>query len=244
MVHEFDRIFTDLFDKRGDIYKKIVRHLSDGPKTIAELRALLGYEHGGTLSKYIKDLTIAGFLKSHAQWSFKTRKFGKQSLIRLCDPYLRFYLKYIEPNLEKIKKDAFLDSPLSSLPGFQTILGYQVENLLLNNRRILLKQIGICENDIVADNPYRQDQTLKHRGCQIDYLIQTRSNMLILCEFKFKTNTIHSNVIDDVVEKTKRLYTPRGFGISTILVHAGNVSESVYLKDYFLKIIDMADLLK
>lgn len=243
LVHEFDRIFTDLFDKRGEIYERIVRHLADGAKTVGELRLILGYEHGGVLSKYIKDLTIAGFIKTHHQWSFKTKKVGKQSLVRLSDSYLRFYLKYIDPQMEKIEKNSFQEMALSSLPGFQTIMGYQFENLLLNNRSLLLKKIGILEADIVRDNPYIQRQTKQHKGCQIDYLIQTKSNNLILCEFKFQTSNITTSIIDEMVQKVKRLSVPRGFGVSSVLIHMGPVSESVYLKDYFLKIVDVEELL-
>lgn len=244
LVHEFDRIFTDLFDKRGNIYEKIIRHLADGAKTVGELRALLGYEHGGVLSKYIKDLTIAGFIKTHHQWSFKTKKIGKQSLVRLSDSYLRFYLKYIDPLIEKIEKNSFQEMALSSLPGFQTIMGYQFENLLLNNRSFLLKKMGILEVEIVHDNPYVQRQTKLHKGCQIDYLIQTKANNLILCEFKFQTSTITMSIMDEMAQKIKRLSVPRGFGVSSILIHMGPLSESVYLKDYFLKIIDVEDLLR
>ena len=51
------------------------------------------------------------------------------------------------------------------------MMGYQVENLLLQNRPLLLKSLQINPADVVGDNPYYQSKTLRHKGCQIDYLI-------------------------------------------------------------------------
>lgn len=45
-------------------------------------------------------------------------------------------LIYIEPNLRKIEQGSFLEVPLSSLPGWEPMLGFQLENLLLKNRSL------------------------------------------------------------------------------------------------------------
>ena len=243
LVKEFDLIFTDLFQKRGGIYKRIVMNLENGPKTLSELRQILKYEHGGTLTQYLKDLEIAGFIKCDNMWSFKNKKEGKQSLYRIKDNYVRFYLKYIEPNINKIQKNTFQNISITTLPAWNTIFGYQVENLLLNNRSILLKKLGIHLEDIVADNPYIQKQTKQKKGCQIDYLIHLRSNNLILCEFKFQTSKIQTSIIDEMKEKVKNISMPRGIGIASVLVHFGEVSNSVYESDYFYKIINFENFL-
>ncbi|MCX7343444.1 MAG: ATP-binding protein [Proteobacteria bacterium] len=244
LTHEFDRIFTDLFDVRGAIYKKIVQALSDGMKTLAELRTTLGYKQGGVLGRYLKDLFKAGFISVDNTWSFKSKKEGKQSLYRLSDNYLRFYIKYIEPNLGRINKNTFLNLPLSDLLGWDSIMGLQVENLILKNRQTLLKKIGVLPQDIVNENPYIQKQTKQHRGCQVDYLIQTKANNLIVCEFKFQNRNVGNEVIDAIKEKVKRLSIPRGFGVAPVLVHMGGVSDSVVESQYFYRIIDLRDWLE
>ena len=243
LTREFDRIFSDLFDVRGSIYKKIVQALSNGSKTLSELRTVLGYKQGGVLGHYMKDLCTAGFVSSNSLWSFRHKKKGKQSLYRLSDNYLRFYLKYIEPNLENIDKNTFMNQKLSDLPGWDSIMGFQVENLILKNRATLVQKIGIPFQDIVADNPYIQKQTKQHRGCQIDYLIQTKANNLVVCEFKFRKNENNNSVVDEVKEKIKRLSIPRGFGVASVLIHMGDVSESVIESQYFYRILDLSDWL-
>jgi AAA+ ATPase superfamily predicted ATPase len=107
LTQEFDQIFNDLYTGESELYKKIVYALAEGMKTYGDLRSQLGYGHGGFLRKYLENLCVAGFVTQHNSWSFKTQKQGRQSLFRLSDNYLRFYVKYIETNLNKIKKKAF-----------------------------------------------------------------------------------------------------------------------------------------
>ena len=185
-VLEFDRIFHDLFNGKGANYKKILDSLKDGAKTLSEIRNSMKFPHSGTLSQMMEHLIVAGFVSKQALWSFKTAKPLKQSLYRIADPYMRFYLKMIEPNLAKISVGGFTDVNLQSLPGFETHLGLQLEYLLLQNRQCLLRAIGIRGADIVSDGPYRQTKTSTQKGCQIDYLLQTVTKNLFICEFKFK----------------------------------------------------------
>ena len=244
LTHEFDRIFSDLFDVRGLIYKRIVQALANGSKTLAELRTLLDYKQGGVLGTYLKSLCVAGFISSDNMWSLKKKKEGKQNLYRLSDNYLRFYLKYIEPNSMKIEKNTFRYQTLADLPGWNSIMGLQVENLILKNRATLIQKIGIPFQDIIADTPYIQKQTKQHRGCQIDYLIQTKANNLIVCEFKFQKNELNSSVVEEVKEKIQRLSIPKGFGVATVLVHIGEISESISDSQYFYRIINLNDWLE
>ena len=118
-----------------------------------------------------------------------------------------------------------------------------MENLLLNNRAPLLNALDIKPQDVVADNPYLQKAASRRKGCQIDYMIQTQSRNLFICEFKFNTQELKMNVIDDMKEKIKRLSVPKGFGICPVLVHFGDVSDAVHDTRYFFKIIDMSSLL-
>ena len=132
---------------------------------------------------------------------------------------MRFYLKMIEPNLAKISVDGFQDLNLQSLSGFETYLGLQLEYLLLQNRQILLKSMGIKGADIVSDGPYRQTKTRTQQGCQIDYLLQTVTNNLFVCEFKFKRREIGSNIINEIQEKISALKVPKGFASVPVLFH-------------------------
>ena len=244
LVLEFNRIFHDFFNGKGVRYKKILLSLKDGMKTLSEIRKRIDFTHSGTLSQLMEYLIISGFVKKQALWSFKIEKLLKQSLYRICDPYMRFYLKLIEGHLAKIELNAFVEVPLSRLSGFDTHMGLQLEYLLLQNRPLLLKYIGISADDIVCDGPYRQSKTASKRACQIDYLIQTRTKNLFICEFKFKRRELGTDIIESMQTKIKALKIPRGYATVPVLFHIGGVASSVETNGYFYRIIDIADFLE
>ncbi|MHC0449057.1 MAG: AAA family ATPase [Candidatus Lariskella arthropodorum] len=244
LVTEFDRIFHDLFDGKGTTYKKILDSLKDGAKTLSEIRTAIKFPHSGTLSQMMEHLIVAGFIVKQSLWSFKTTMPLKQSLYAISDPYMRFYLKMIEPNLAKISINGYADVTLQSLPGFEIHLGLQLEYLLLQNRSLIFKAIGIHALDIVSSGPYRQMKTSTQQGCQIDYLVQTVTKNLFICEFKFKKREVNSDIINEVQDKITKLKVPRGFASIPVLLHLSGVTESVATSSYFYRIIDIVDFLE
>lgn len=242
LVHEFERIFHDLFSSRGEVYRKIVMLLSQGMKDRATLQKQLKYSSSGTLSQYLRALQVCGFISEHPDWSLKTGKRGKLSLYRLTDNYLRFYLHYIEPNLSKIERGAFLDIPLSSLPGWEPMLAFQLENLLLKNRPLLYQSLGVHSQDIVMDNPYIQKSSKRKKGCQIDYLIHMRSNSLFVCEVKMRRRELGLEVVEAMKSKIASFETPKGFAVVPVLFHLGPISDALLSSTYFYRIVDLADL--
>jgi uncharacterized protein len=244
LVTEFDRIFHDLFNGKGATYKKILDTLKDGARTLSEIRQSIEFAHSGTLSQMMDHLIVAGFVVKQSLWSFKTAKPLKQSLYRISDPYMRFYLKVIEPNLGAIIDGAFEQVPLSTMPGFETHSGLQLEVLLLQNRPLLLEKLGISPVDIVRSGPYRQTKTTTQQGCQIDYLIQTKTNSLFICEFKFKKREISGEIISEMQDKISRLKTPKGFAKVAVLFHLSGVASSVSTNSYFYRIVDIVDFLE
>lgn len=244
LVTEFDRIFHDLFNGKGATYKKMLDSLKDGARTLSEIRQSIEFAHSGTLSQMMDHLIVAGFVVKQSLWSFKTAAPLKQSLYRISDPYMRFYLKVIEPNLGAISDGGFEQVPLSIMPGFETHMGLQLESLLLQNRPLLLEKLGISPVDIVRQGPYRQTKTTIQQGCQIDYLMQSKTNSLFICEFKFKKRELSGEIITEMQDKISRLKTPKGFAKVAVLFHLSGVASSVATNPYFYRIIDIADFLE
>lgn len=243
LFREFDQIFSDLFDKRGPIYKKIVATLANGSCTMAQVCEKLSTAKSGVLSDYLGELSLAGFLHRDYTWDLKTRKESKLSRFRLCDNYVRFYLKYILPNRQKIQDRRLAERPVSALPGWDAIAGLQFENLVLGNRDFIWKQCGLCASEIEMDGPFFQQTTQRRQGCQVDYLIQTKHGPLYLCEIKFSRNPITTEVEQDIRKKVQRLDVPRHCSILPVLIHANKVSESVLYGDTFARTIDFSDIL-
>lgn len=205
LFQEFDQIFHDLFQKKGPFYRQIVEQLIQSPLSTTELAAKLDRSRGGDLSRALHDLTESGFLSRDYTWSLATTKPLESSLYRVKDNYLRFYLKYILPHKEQIES-----TQLKRLPqGWQSMMGLQFENLILNNGPLVCELLGIAPEDILIANTYFQTANSRRQGCQIDYLIQTRFRYLYACEVKFRQDTIGKEVIEEVQEKLHRLKLPR-----------------------------------
>ncbi len=243
LLFEFDRIFHDLFNGTSSTYKKILNTLKKGMRTLAEIRKALDFAKSGTLSRMMDHLITAGFVEKQDLWSFKTTKGLKQSLYRLSDPYMRFYLKVIEPQRNKIELGKLKQVDVSHLSGFDSHMGLQLEQLLLQNRLLLLEAMGVRPIDVVADGPFRQSKTTTRPGCQIDYLVQTATRNLFVCEFKFKRSEIDTDIIEQMQHKMRALKVPRGFAVVPVLFHLGGVTDSVGESDFFYRIIDISDFL-
>ena len=244
LINEFQTIFHDLFEKQGETYRKILQTLVDGMKTQIEIRHILQIEKGGNLSELMRNLVAAGFVSEHYQWSLKTDSLGKQKLYRLSDCFLRFQLKYVEPYRVLIEQGAYKKVAAGKLPGWDTIMGFQLESLLLTNREFLLKALSIDPSIVVRDNPFIQAPTTRTRGCQIDYLIQTTMHNLIICEFKFKRTELSYSVIQELKEKAAALSTPRGFGKALALFHVGGVSQKIEESPLLFRVINLGELLE
>lgn len=244
LFDEFEKIFSDLFSSRSETYKHIVNYLAEVKGDRNQIATALGMEVGGVISSYLDDLEKAGFIARDFSWIIKDSKLSKLSHFRLSDNYLRFYLKYIQPNKSKISSGIFKDRSLTSLPGWSSIMGYQFENLVLRNRKHLHQLLKIHPEDVISEGPYFQRTTKKQPGCQIDYMIQTKFDSLYICEIRFSKHELKQEVIKEIKEKISRLKRPRYFSCRPILIHVNGVSEHLEDIDYFGKIIDFSDFLK
>lgn len=238
LFSEFERIFSDLFSSKSSIYKTIVERLSDGPCELKDIYTALKVEKSGVISVYLDDLVTAGFVSHDFTWNLKTGIDSKLSHYRLKDNYLRFYLKYINPNKKKIEKHA-----LKLLPQWQSVMGLQFENLVLNNRKSVQQILGIDPSEIVNDNPFFQRKTKDRPGCQIDYMIQNKYGTCYLCEIKFSSHEISRSIIDEVKKKIQSLALPKTITIRPVLIYVNEIDDSIKESDFFSSIIDFKKLL-
>lgn len=243
LFNDYNNIFTDTLLRRSDRYNQVVRLLSDGAIESVELARRLQWTSGSYLTEILDELVLAGFISQHSSWNLKTGALSRVRQYRLSDNYIRFYLKYVEPNIEKIMAGQFANRSLSSLPGWAGVMGLQIENLVLNNRDLIKGLLQVSPEDVVCDNPYLQRATQRYPGCQIDYLVHTRHDNLYVCEIKYTRSIIRKCVIDEVKEKIKRLRIPRHVSIRPVLIYLGDVHDEVLDADYFSHMIDIASLL-
>jgi AAA+ ATPase superfamily predicted ATPase len=237
LFREFDNIFTDLFSSRSGTYHKLLMALADGPLELDEIYKKLKIPKTGKISEYAEELVQTGLLARDYTWSLRTGTQSKLSRLRLSDSYISFYLKYIEP-----KRQSILRGTRARPPGLDAVLGLQIQNLVLKNRHAIFRRLSIDPDSIVYDNPFFQRTTERQKGCQIDYLIQTRERTLYICEIKHSKNVIPSAVADEVEAKIASLSIPRRTGYRPVLIYVGEVAEALEDRRYFT-LVDFSQLL-
>jgi AAA+ ATPase superfamily predicted ATPase len=242
--NEFKIIFNDIFQKRASVYNDLITTLKDGPKGVTEILKNLKLSQSGKYSGYLKDLVESGFLLEFESWDIASPfKKVKEKKFRITDNYLRFYLKQILPQEKKIKSNIYNVKDLFQIKNYQSFLGLQFENLVLNNLEKLLEIFSISGSEVIKFGPYIQNQNTKQKGCQIDYLIQTHHLLYII---EIKSGKLQAPVIiRDVEEKINRLKFPKKLGIKNILIHS-DIKDSIddeKLFEFFDMVVSIEDFL-
>jgi uncharacterized protein len=243
LLNEFNFIFSDTFGARSEIYRKIIVNLLKGSASLAELLSAAARTKTGDYSEYLNDMVTAGFLARDYTWKPASGELSKLSHYRLKDNFIRFYLRYIVPNRARIESGLFDTRSLTSLPGWDTMLALQFENLVVNNSRSVIDRLGVPLEDVIFASPFFQRKTLVQPGCQIDLAIQTRFNTFYLCEIKFSRSPLKSAVIDEVSKKIEALKLPRQFSVRPVLIHVNGVQQDVADSRFFSSLLDFGELL-
>ena len=240
LFREFDQIFSDLFSKRAQTYSNIVKTLAHASLILDEVCEKLNLEKSGSISRCLDDLELAGFVHEDHTWNLSTKGESRLKKFRLKDNYLRFYLRYIEPNKDAIEKDLFESKLFMHMPGWESVMGLQFENLVINNLKSLCRILRIDLIEIANAGPFFQRATQRQKGCQIDLMIQTKYNTLCVCEIKFSTSEVKTSVIEEMEKKIENLSAPKGFSIRPVLIHVNGVSQAVKDSEVFNEIVDFS----
>jgi uncharacterized protein len=237
LFEDFDKIFSDIFERKTETYKKIVRVLASRHLSPVELSEKLKVTQSGELTKCLRDLEHSGFIKRYYAYRPGGNK-SKLSKLRISDNYLRFYLKYIEPNYNSILEGTFNFNSLSDLLAWDTISGLQFENLLLNRLPELIRMLGLEREVIKSAGTYFQNKTSKTEAVQIDLMIECKPLNFYVCEIKYKKK-INIEIIDEVQDKVARLKLPKYSTRRPVLIYCGELDPEVHDADYFDKILEV-----
>ena len=160
---------------------------------------------------------------------------------RLKDNYSRFYLKYIEPEKDTIDDGSYAFVGLDALDGWESVMGYAFENLVVNNYPDLIVPLHLGNALIESAAPFRRTGSGNGSGVQIDLLLQTRRALYVV-EVK-RQREIGREVIREVEEKVARIERPAGKSIRTALVYDGHLAPIVEADNYFDAIVPFRTLL-
>ena len=242
LFRDFDAIFSDVFESDASAKLKIVEALAEGPASLSELAELAGLELNGHVSADLKELCAAGFVASSEGLNPSTGRPARETRYRLRDNYIRFYLKFIRPKKAAIRSGMYRFKSLENLAGWNTVLGLQFENLILNNLPSLAPRLGLGTSIVTSAAPYYRKGRRKGEGVQVDLLIQTSKSVCVV-EIK-RMRRIDESIEREVCEKLMRLKVPKDVSRRTALVYEGKLAQSVEDSGFFDFIIPVSDLLK
>lgn len=244
LFNDFNAIFNPLFGAEVALKKRILQALADGPLTGAEISRAVGVGRNGRLARIMRDLTEGGFVSDDLGKSPETGMELRVGRYRLRDNYIRFYLKYVAPHEDEIRRGVFRYVSLAHLPEWNAIMGLQFENLVVNNAAELIPHLGLGDAIVTSAAPYRHNRASRDgtsRGCQIDLLIQTPRTAYVV-EVK-RMNRITSSVEDEVAEKIRRLPLRRGLSTRPVLVYDGELDGDVEGAGFFDAVVPARKLL-
>lgn len=241
---DFDEMFTDVITREQKYTAEVLRRLVNGPRSVSEIATMLGVEKGGRISAALMQLVEAGFVSPDAGKNPETGADVRELRYRLKDNYARFYLKFVEPVKSVIDAGSYAFSGMDQFDGWETILGLQFENLVLNNYRDLLPRLHFERVLIHSAAPYYKPGPKggKGAGLQVDLLLQSKMSYYVV-EIKRWRTKIGQKVIDEMREKCRRLKRPSDISIRTALVYAGDLTRSVEADGYFDALVPASDLL-
>ena len=243
LFEDFNRIFSDIFGKRSEAYRRIVELLVVRRLTAQEIGQKLGSGLSRQLSEYLWDLTMSGFIQRDTRSKLDRPDSQRGSQYRVADNYLRFYLRYVHKNRSAIEAGLFSFAHLDGLIGWDSLLGLQFENLILNRLPEVITALELSNERINFAGPIRQSKTVRQEGVEIDLLLACRSNTYYLCEIKFR-RYIDEYVIREVAEKITRLKLPKRASVRPVLIYAGDLDPAIGAADYFDKILNVERLLE
>ena len=239
---DFDEMFSDVITKLPTLSGKIVRALVGRPLSVTETAEVVNVGKGGKIGEALEQLEEAGLVASDIGKNPETGRSAREVRYRLKDNYARFYLRYIEPKKEIVDAGAYRFVSLEALDGWESIMGLQFENLILNHYPALIDPLHIGNALIESAAPYsRRRKEDGEEGLQIDLLLQTKYSNFVI-EIKRKRE-IGREVIEEVERKLKKLSTPRGKSARTALVYDGDLAPIVEADGYFDAIIPFRELL-
>ncbi|MBN1676693.1 MAG: ATP-binding protein [Kiritimatiellae bacterium] len=240
LVNEFERIFASHFGTNRH-YPRILTALSE--KSFAnrdEIQKACRLASGGTVTRYLEDLELAGFVEAYAPVDSPGAVRGRR--YRIVDPYLLFYFRFIRPALRRIRasdaEDSF--STYVSEQRYQIWRGLAFEALCRQHHRLVAEklQFGAVRYDCGAWFSRHGERP----GVQIDLLFIRADQVVTLCEIKFRDRNIGTDVIAEVERKRHMLPNPRNRTIETVLVTASAPTEELRRERYFNRILQLEDI--
>ena len=241
LFREFNELFNDVISRTAPTKRRVLEALAEGPLSGSELSEKLRVARNGRLSNLMDELETAGFVAKANGLNPETGRRSRVDQYRLRDNYTRFFLRYVAPRMQEIQSGVFSFPSVSLLPGWNTMMGLQFENLVLNNLPAVIDALGLKGRIITSAAPFRCVRAGRGGGVQIDLLVQTDGTVHIV-EIK-RRGELGVEVVDELREKVRRLPVRRGVSVRTALIYEGHPTKQLEVSDDIDRLVPVRMLL-
>jgi AAA+ ATPase superfamily predicted ATPase len=239
LVNEYERLLVSHFGRVPHyqaILETLVRRKIASRDQLAKACQL---ESGGSLSLYLDELELAGFIERYVPLGRSDD--SKINRYRLADAYLLFYFQFIRPALKQIRSAQEL--PLSRfLPDKQLAPWRELafERICRKHAYVVAERLGFSAVSYDAGSWFQRADS--DPGAQIDLMFVRADRVVTLCEVKYREEKIGKGVIKEVEAKIATYPNPKRMSIEPVLITASDVTQDVLDSGFFTRILTIEDV--
>ncbi|MFT4924539.1 MAG: AAA+ ATPase superfamily predicted ATPase [Phenylobacterium sp.] len=220
--NEFDILMNDLFRSKAERIEEILYFLNVKRRTANEIsRHLKMNKPNGYLYETLEMMEKSAFIAAEKKWDLKKgKRIERDSFYTICDPYLRFYLKAVLPQKDRIAKK------IGKIPNnIDSLLGFQFEHVVRQNIKLVFSALRISASEVIYYAPYNDS------GIQIDLLIETTRSFYMV-ELKYYADLVPQRVIAEMKQKLDRFGLSHNKSVKTAIMHVNGAEDGVINSEY------------
>lgn len=166
-----------------NVYKSILKAIAHGKNRLTEIKDFLKLKKTD-ITPYLKNLIETDFIQRKIPYGDTEN--SRKGRYFLKDNFIKFYFKFIYPNLESIEQGIFDINLIKT--NYNQYLGFVFED--------------ICKQHLQKTKKYQQISSWWNKNQEIDIIAKSESNLLI-CECKFKENVDPEKIYYSLKDKFK-----------------------------------------
>ncbi len=248
---EFSILFQSLFD-HAEYHLDIVRAIVHSGNTVSreKLIEITGIPSGGAINRRLDELQASNFIQSHIPYGKRKR----DRVFRVIDEYTLFYLKWIEPLIEKGGRTSSAGhwQKIYNTPARSVWAGLAFENICLKHVSQVAEALGL-KHIAYSSGSWRfvPSKRSKKNGAQIDLLFDRDDDAITVCEIKysdkeFVVDKAYARALDqklDVFEQNFPSKThPTRKQIYLAMLSPFGVKKNIYSEDLVHNHVNLDDL--
>lgn len=247
LFNEFKNLFSSLFGQQ-DISEELVRLIANHRYGISQIDLMRRSSKavGGRLKKRLQELEDSGFIESFLPYQYK----GRGIYYRVLDEYTLFYLKWIDPIANSIKrrdkeKGYWLSKQKSG--SWESWSGYAFEAICYSHITQIRKKLNISPGSEIASWRYVPKKGIDESGAQIDLLFDRDDGVITICEIKYTKEpfsidkSYYKNLMNKVNTFKEKTHTKKQIFI--VMLSANGIKKTLYSEEYVVDVVTLEDLL-